>query len=188
MAPPSDATDIAAGPGPREVRRALVGLAALYYIALLYHPTDVAWIRPATFFTEATCLFPRAVDYSIEYRLEGWSCGHKWAALDPRPYFPIRPDDKESTLQRLGYFYQHNRTVMEALDAFISARHAAGADDGIAGPIGGIRLFKAVRPIPEVGAGVERYHFDPLAPVQRAERRDLYYTPGSERKARCASP
>jgi len=177
-------TDVARGPGPRWLRLALVGLAALYYAALVHHPPDARWLRPASFFTEATCLFPRASSYAIEYRLEAWACGRRWEPIDPRPYFPIQPDDKESRLQRLGYFYERNHTVLQALDGYISSRHP-GVTDGVAGPIGGVRLLKVVRPFPGAGEPVERYHVDPFAPVPHEQRRDVYYTPGPERKRRC---
>ncbi len=176
---------VAVGPGPRWFRRALVGLACAYFAALLHHPPDVAWVRPAGFFTEATCLFPRASAFAIEFRLEAWACTGRWEALDPRPYFPIQPDDKESRLQRLGYFYEHSREAMQSLDAYITAGHAAGVSDGVAVPIGGIRLVKLVRPFPAAGAPVERYHYDPLAPAPADQRREMYYTPASERKRRC---
>jgi len=74
-----------------------------------HHPPDNEYIRPVAFFTECTCLFPRAAVYTIEYRLDAWACGRRWEPIDPRPYFPIQTDDKESRLQRLGYFYEHNR-------------------------------------------------------------------------------
>lgn len=173
------------GRGPRWVRLGLAGLAGLYYLALIHSP-DAHSLRPVTFFTEATCLFPSASAFALEYRLEAWPCGGRWEPIDPRPYFPIRPDDKESRFQRLGYFYEHSRTVLQALDAYVSAHHAAGVDDGVPGRIGGIRLFKVVRPFPGAGEPVERYRFDPFAPVPPAQRRDIYYTPGSERKRRCA--
>ena len=178
---------VATGPGPRWVRLGLVALAVLYYLGLIHPPAKPSWLRPVAFFTDATGLFPRADAVAIEYRLEVWACGRSWEAIDPRPYFPIRPDDKESRFQRLGYFYDRNRTVMQALDAYISAHHAAGADDGVVGRTGGIRLFKSVRPLPSAGEPVERYHFDPFAPVPTEQRRDLYYTPASERKRRCSS-
>ncbi|HET9624208.1 MAG TPA: hypothetical protein VFP84_22700 [Kofleriaceae bacterium] len=176
---------IATGPGPRWLRRALVGLACVYFAALIHHPPDTAWLRPAAFFTEATCLFPRKSAFAIEYRLEVWACGRRWESIDPRPYFPIQPDDKESRLQRLGFFYERSRAAMQALDAYISAGHAAGAVDGVSGPIGGIRLVKIVRPFPAPGEPVERYRFAPLAPIPSAQRRDLYNTPSGERARRC---
>ena len=138
------------------------------------------------FFTQATSLFPHASSFAIEYRLEAWACGRRWEPIDPRPYFPIEREDKESRLQRFGYFYEHDHPALQALDRYLSAGHAAGTDDGVAGPIGGIRLVKVVRPLPAVGGPVERYRFDPFAPVPAAQRRDLYYTPGPERKQRCA--
>ena len=178
---------VATGPGPRWLRRGLAGLAVLYFAALLHH-RDIRWLRPVMFFTDATKLFPRASVYALEYRLEVWPCGRRWEPIDPRPYFPIEPDDKESRLQRLGYFYERNRTVMQALDDYLSAGHAAGADDGVAGRIGGIRLVKVVRPLPDVGQPVERYHFEPRAPIPPEQRRDVYFTPGPERKRRCEAP
>lgn len=178
--------NVAAGPGPRWLRLELAGLAVVYYAALIHPPPDASWLRPVVFFTEATSLFSRVNAFAIEYRLEVWACGRRWEPIDPRPYFPIRPDDKESRLQRLGHFYEHNRTVMQALDAYISTHHASGAGDGVVGPIGGIRLFKIVRPFPSAGEPIERYHFDPFAPVPPEQRRDFYYTPGPERKRRCA--
>ena len=182
---PAPAT-VATGPGPRWLRLGLAGLAVVYLGALVHHPADTAWLRPAAFFTQATSLFPRAAVYAIEYRLEVWACGRHWEPIDPRPYFPIEPDDKESRLQRLGYFYEHDRPALEALDSYISARHPE-TDDGVTGPIGGVRLVKVVRPLPEVGDPVERYHFDPLAPIPPKQRRDIYFTPGSERKRRCGT-
>ena len=183
---PSTEPTIAVGPGPRWFRLALAGVATLYLAALIKHPPDNDYVRPVGFFTEATCLFPRASSYAIEYRLEVWTCGGHGEPIDPTPYFPIQPDDKESRLQRVGYFYERNRATMQALDAYISERHAAGADDGVTGAIGGIRLFKIVHKFPDAGEPVERYHFDPFAPVPKDERRDVYYTPGPERKKRCS--
>jgi hypothetical protein len=178
---------VATGPGPRWLRLGLAVVALVYYVGLLHHPQASTWTRPLFFFVDATALFPHADKFAIEWRLEAWVCGRQWESIDPRPYFPIRPDDKESRFQRLGYFYERDRPAMQALDRYISAGHAAGVDDGVTGAIGGIRLFKVVRPIPEVGTPIERYHFDPFAPVPAEQRRDLYYTPASERKRRCAS-
>lgn len=177
---------IARGPGPRWFRFGLVALALVYYGALVHHPQDRKWVRPAAFFTEATCLFPRSNAIAQEYRLEVWVCDQQWALIDPAPYFPIRPDDKESRLQRLGYFYNRSRPAMQALDAYVSAGHAAGADDGVPGKIGGIRLVRVERPLPAPGDPVERYHFDPRAPIPPEQRHDLYYTPESQRKRRCS--
>jgi hypothetical protein len=184
--PEREVVDVARGPGPRWFRLGLAGLACVYYAALIKHPPDLRWLRPVAYFTEATSLFPRASSFAIEYRLEVWPCGRRWEPIDPRPYFPIRPDDKESRFQRLGYFYERNQTAMQALDAYVSQRHAAGADDGVAGRIGGIRLVKVVRPFPPPGAPVGRYHHDPFAPIPPEQRRDVYTTPGPERRRRCS--
>jgi hypothetical protein len=187
---PAPAAAVATGPGPRWLRRGLVGLAVVYFGVLFYHPSEGWWVRrvrPVAFFTQATSLFPSAAAFALEYRLEVFVCGQKWAPIDPRPYFTIQPDDKESRFQRLGYFYDRDRPAMQALDAYISAGHAAGVDDGVTGPIGGIRLVKVVRPFPQPGDPVERYHFDPFAPIPTEQRRDMYYTPESQRKKRCAS-
>ncbi|HEX7836277.1 MAG TPA: hypothetical protein VF469_02375 [Kofleriaceae bacterium] len=188
---PASAT-IATGPGPRWLRFGLVGLAVVYLGALIHHPPDTSWLRPAAFFTEATSLFPRADSVTLEYRLEVWACGRDWEPIDPRPYFPIRPDDKESRFQRLGYFYFNSKTltprtvtVGKALDQYISTRHAAGTDDGVTGAIGGIRVVKIVRPLPVPGEPIERYHFDPFAQGLPDQRREKYSTPSSERKRRC---
>jgi hypothetical protein len=176
---------IATGPGPRWLRRGLAVVAGLYYLALLKHPPQVSILRPIAFFTESTCLFPNASVYSIEYRLEAWSCGRRrWEPLDPRAYFPIEADDKESRFQRLGYFYQHNTTVHRALDEWIAARHDT-APDAVDGPIGGLRFYKWVKPLPEPGTEIERYVYRPLERPPTKERRELFYTRPEERKARC---
>ena len=178
---------IARGPGPRWLRLGLLVPVFVYYSALLCHRTpESRWLRPPAFFIQATCLFPHSDTFALEYRLEVWSCSQQWQPIDFRPYFPIQPDDKESRFQRLGYFFDRNRPAMQALDAYISRRHAEGIDDGVPGPIGGIRLVKVVRPFPAPGQPVERYHFDPREPVQASERREMYYTPESQRRKRCA--
>jgi len=169
------------------MRKGLVVVAGLYFVALLKHPPQVPVLHPIGFFTEATCLFPDAGVYTIEYRLEGWSCPRqRWEPLDPRAYFPIEADDKESRFQRLGHFYQQSRPAMHALDDWIAARHDT-TDDAIAGPIGGIRVFKWIHAIPPPGTWVERYVYRPLEPVPARERKDLYWTKATERKTRCGS-
>jgi len=177
--------DVARGPGPRWVRRVLVGLAAVYFVALVRHPPPWPGLRAAGFFTESTCLFPRARTVSSDFHLDGWSCrARRWDPIDPRAYFPIQADDKESRFQRFGYFYQRNEPSLAALDAWIAARHA-GTEDGLAGPIGGIRLATWTRPIPAVGSPIERYVYDPLANVPADHRKDVYNTPAAARRARC---
>jgi hypothetical protein len=183
--PDSPPSPVAYGPGPRWFRRALVGVALLYFAALVKRLPDHRLVRPFAFFTRATCLFPDAATSKIEYRLAAWSCeARRWRPLDIRPYFPIRAEDKESRFHRVAHFYKRNRTVMQALDAYVTDRHA-GVDDGISGPIGGIRLYQIVEPIPPVGSRVARWRFEPLAAMPAEHVRDLFYTPGPERKLRC---
>lgn len=178
--------EIARGPGPWWLRIALVFVAFIYYFALVKH-IRVESLRPFTFFTDATCLFPQADVIAQEFRLEGYSCERRaWEPLDPRPYFPIEADDKESRFQRLAYFYQHESIAMRALDDYIEARHG-NADDGIAGPIGGIRMYRWGRPIPDPTTCIDRYVYRPLAPVPADQRKDkdYFHTPQSKIKARC---
>jgi hypothetical protein len=179
-------TPVARGPGPRWVRIALAALAVLYFAGLVKSPPRRPGLSAVTFFTEATCLFPSASRYAIELRLEVWSCDlGEWRPLDPSPYFPIEAGSKESRFQRIGYFYQRNRVVLSALDEWLVARHDA-ARDGVAGPIGGIRLIKVLRPIPAPGDAVERYVYRPLEPAPAEQRREIYWTKPSARRARCA--
>ena len=190
--------DVAKGFGPRWFRIALAVIAVVYFAALVHHPI-LSFARPVQFFTESTCLFPRADAYAIEYRLAAWSCQDaKWQPIDPAAYFPIETSNKESRFQRLAYFYKNTRVVMHALDTFV-VRHHPHASDGLDGPIGGIRLFETLRAIPEPGGDVERYHWEPLAPIPAtaeangkvppgpAVYRDAFYTPGAARKERCRS-
>ena len=180
---------VAHGLGPRWFRVVLAVLAALYLVGLVKHPQ---FLRPIAYFTECTRLFPERDMVAIEYRLDAWSCDARaWVPLDPRPYFPIEADDKESRFQRLGYFYGERaagatrRTVMNALDDFVLASHD-GADDGVPGALGGIRLYKVARPLPEPGEPVARYAYQPRGAVPPdAKRTDLFYTRASTRKSRC---
>jgi hypothetical protein len=178
--------DAVKGIGPRWFRRALVGIAAVYFAALVHHPL-LSFARPVQFFTESTCLFPRADVYAIEYRLAAWSCGEaKWKPIDPGAYFPIEVANKESRFQRLSYFYKQVRPVMHALDDFVMERHPH-VSDGVDGKIGGIRLFETLQTLPEPGGDVQRYHWEPLAPIPTTGIRDAFYTTGPTRKDRCRS-
>jgi hypothetical protein len=187
IVPPTRDLVVASGPGPRWLRIALAVIAVIYFIALLKHPPQKSLFKPLAYFTECTKLFPEADEYALEYRLEGWSCSARvWQPLDPRPYFPMEADDKESRFQRIGYFYSGNRTVMNALDDYI-VEHHDGAADGIDGAIGGIRLFRVRRPLPDLGDPVPRYAYAPLAPVPDDWRKNLYWTKRSNRAKRCGS-
>lgn len=192
MPPQLRDSEIARGPGPRWLRIALAVVAGFYFVTLKWHLPDTGVLRPVSFFTEATKLFADADTVAIEYRLDAWSCdAHAWVPLDPRPYFPIEADDKESRFQRLGYFYgdraggETRRTVMNALDEFVIAHHD-GADDGVDGKIGGIRFYRVSRPLPQVGDEVPRYAFRPLSPPPpEAKLSELFHTRASIRKQRC---
>jgi hypothetical protein len=182
---------VARGPGPRWLRYVLVGVAAIYFFMLLKHPSE-RW-QPLSFFVQATKLFPEADDVALEYRLDAWSCDARaWVPLDPRPFFPIEADDKESRFQRFGYFYADRgsradrRLVLRALDDYIVERHGH-VDDGLAGAIGGIRMYKWRRTLPKPGDPVPRYVYRPLAPVPADERTELFHTVTSTRKERCAA-
>ncbi|MGE5187124.1 MAG: hypothetical protein ACM31C_33975 [Acidobacteriota bacterium] len=194
MPPQLRDSEIARGPGPRWLRITLAVVAGIYLAALIKHPSSSGSLGSVAFFTEATKLFPEADNVALEYRLDAWSCeAHAWLPLDPRPYFPIEADDKESRFQRLGYFYgdraggETRRTVMNALDDYILAHHES-VDDGVAGKIGGIKFFKVSRPLPAVGDEVPRYVYRPLAaPPPEAKLTELFHTRASIRKARCGA-
>lgn len=183
---------VAVGPGPRWWRRTLAVIGALYIIALVKHPPQWRGLHAIGFFTESTSLFPRANVFSMEYRLDAWSCSDlKWHPIDPRAYFPIQAEDKESRFQRLGYFYTgrdaaSTRVVMNALDQYIYDRHD-NRSDGFSGQIGGIRLSKWSKPIPPVGTEIARYEFTPLDPPPASETKDEYFTKNSVRRSRCAA-
>ncbi|GEM_PF-2396171 len=177
---------VARGPGPRWLRRGLVVLAVIYFVALVKHPPQWRGLRIAGFFTESTCLFPRANVVASDFRLSAWSCSDAhWRPLDPSAYFPIEADDKESRLQRFAYFYQRNRPGMRALEAWIEERHAT-TDDGLVGAIGGIKLDRWTRPIPAPGSTIERYVYRPLDVIPTDQLKPLYFTAGPERRERCA--
>jgi hypothetical protein len=194
---------IAQGIGPRWLRKLFIVLACAYFAGLVKQPPPIPGLHALSFFTEATALFPSASEYSLEYKLEVWSCRlQTWKPADPRPYFPIEADSKESRFQRIGYFYTHGtavqvRSVMNALDQFIVDHHP-DVDDGYPGPIGGIQIVRVRKPIPEPGTEIERYVYRPLEPAGDAhEQKPLcadkpgdqpcvhYLTKSSERRSRC---
>ena len=160
--------------------------AALYFVMLLHHPSPRAGMKQVAFFTECTCLFPSADRYAIEYRLDGWSCADKdWRPLDPRAYFTIHADDKESRFQRLIYFYERSNYVLRAVADFV-LKHHRDRSDGFVGKIGGVRISRLERPFPPPGEPVERYEYDPLAPPRiDALRTEIYASPPDKIAQRC---
>ncbi len=194
---PSCATLVARGPGGPPVRIAIAALAGLYLLLLVIQPAHRGWKAPFAYFLECTQLFPEAdwvgksdatkVPGAKELRVEAWSCDRdRWEPLDPRPYFPIQADDKESRLPRMVHFYieegttaADKRATAHALEDFLFEHHDHdGADDGVPGRLGGIRLQRVATPFDAVGDNVPRYHYDPLAPVPaNAHVTTLYHTP-----------
>jgi hypothetical protein len=186
--------DVARGPGGKPVRIAVAALAGLYLLLLLVQPAHRGWRAPLAYFLECTQLFPLAdwvgkseatkVPGAKELRVEAWSCDRdRWEAMDPRPYFPIQADDKESRLPRMVHFYIEEsttaadaRTAAHALEQFLFSHHDSdGADDGVPGKLGGIRLQRVATPFGAVGDPVPRYHYDPFAPVPTDAHVTLLY-------------
>jgi len=188
---------VANGPGSEPVRMALYFLGAAY-IAFIFLgsagsqlPRDLL-PRPALHLTQIACLFPRAATFQIEYRLAAFDCVEgRFHELDTRPYFPIRPDDKEGTFHRLGHFYRRHPEVMAAFDSFMVEAHNAIVargeipKDGIANPIGGILLFSLRIPLPEPGEETPRYRYLSLEESEREWRKPWYQSRRQLREARC---
>ena len=183
--------EVARGPGPRWFRTALVAGAVIYYFLLLRQSRNpTMWLQPVTFFAESTSLFPSADRFALDFRLEAWSCDERrWVPIDPRPYFPVEADDKESRFQRFAYFYaslEPSRPALRAFGAYMVAHHAQDKD-GIAGAIGGVRVSRLARPLPPPGTHIERYAYSPLSPPRADDHYEhLYWTPRSLRDRRCA--
>jgi hypothetical protein len=176
--------EVARGPGPTPVRIAIAVIAGIYLVLLVIQPAQRGWKSPIAYFTTCTGLFPQA-DWvgsddaskqpgAKEFRIEAWSCERtRWEAFDPQPYFPIQADDKESRLPRMIHFYielgataADERATAHALEDFLFQHHDDdGADDGVPGTLGGIRLSRVATPFGAVGDTVARYRYEPLAPV-----------------------
>lgn len=199
--------EIARGFGPAPFRYVLIGLAAIYLFILVKHPDKKGWKVVFAHFAECTYLFPNA-DYvtakdghsivpgSKEFRLEGYSClRRRWEWMDYRPYFPIQADDKESRFPRIVHYYIEEsrksdpvaRPTARALEDWLIPRHNDGnyGDDGIDGPIGGLRISRLVRETGAPGDPVPRYEFDPLARPDASVRVDIFYnTPKGDKDGR----
>jgi hypothetical protein len=164
------------------VRIAIAAFAGLYLLLLIVQPAHRGLRAPIAYFTECTGLFPEAdwvgkseatkVPGAKELRISAWSCDrNRWERFDPRPYFPIQADDKESRLPRMVHFYIEEsgdktdaRATAHALEAFLFAHHDGdGEDDGVSGRLGGIKLERVAWPFGEVAGDVPRYHYDPFA-------------------------
>ena len=190
-------TAIATGMGPPWLRIVLASIAT-FWIALLVFvrvSSKLEFKVPAVprFLLQCSCLFPYSAEMRIDYRVEGWSCARQgWYELDYKPYFPIHSDDKESEFARLGHFYREDKPAMDALDTYLVSHHnqrvASGgdADDGIAGPIGGIRFLSLRIPLPEVGGHVEPYREMPIKEISPDHRKYWFATDPDLRAQRCA--
>lgn len=187
---------VAHPPGPRWFH-GLVAMVALGYLVSIFLnsagsrlPREVL-PRPALYFAQVACLFPKAAVVSIEYRVEGFSCTQQsFVPFDHRPYFPLHPNDKENRLHRAAHFYRRNAQVMKELEAYLIQQHNARppsqrAAAQLQDPIGGIQLMSLRIPFPDPGSRVERYHYDPVASVPREFRKHWYRTPKARRSQYC---
>jgi hypothetical protein len=145
--------------------------------------------RSVSLFLSVAALFTEADHYLLQYRAEAWVCSEKqWRELDPRPYFPIDADNKQSRFQRVMYMHHKDVRTMRALDAFLVDRHnQQGAVDGIPGDqaIGGVRLLALHSPLPEPGGRVERFAWHPVAQYPEGERQVWYHTSAAKLAQRC---
>jgi hypothetical protein len=140
---------------------------------------------PVRYFTQVARLFPQAADMTIEWRAQGYRCATgKFDELDLRPYFAIRAEDKENRFDRAMFFFNHEKRVLDALDAYIVAHESALGPDH---RIGGTMLLSARIPIPPPGTHEDRYQRVPLLQLPPSvERKYWYVTPQDERERRCA--
>ena len=194
----ADNAGVARSPGPTWFRRVTGTAGAVYLAAILVGSAgsslpDKLLPRPVRYFSQVACLFPHAATHSIDYRASAYSCDKRqFQEIDHRPYFPIRPDDKENRFYRLGHFYRQNRPVMQALEEYLVGAHNAqirlGKDpgDGVDGQIGGIRLTSLRIELPAPGTRVERYTARPLDDYPSEWRKHWYWTPRARCTERCS--
>jgi hypothetical protein len=182
--------------GPGLIPKALTVIAGIYLAAVAFDgmgsslPVKIL-PRAAAFFSQCSCLFPSAADTIIEYRAEGFRCDDKkWVEIDPRPFFPIDRDEKESRFQRTLHFYREDRPTMQALEAFLIGRQNEAALAGNAplggGPIGGVRFLSLRIPFGRPGDPMVRYAHRPLEEFPESQRHEWYWTPQSKRTERCS--
>ncbi len=178
--------NVAVGPWPRWLRVAFVVLGAGYAASVALG--GMGWNRtelpgPVRFFTETSCLFPRAGTMAIEYRAEGYLCtGKRWVPIDVRPDFPIHAENKESGFHRAMYFFRREARVMHALDDYLVARNMARGKE-----LGGVRLSSIRIPFPELGGDVERFRYRPIDEYPPKWHKAWYRTPQRRVKERCGS-
>jgi hypothetical protein len=192
-------TDVAHGPGPGWFRFVLAVAALTYYLLItcVDHQSKLKAKLPAaiTYFTQETELFANADRYVLDFHTDAWSCERRqWEPLDPRPYFPLHAGDKENRLFRVLTMYlkepgKHShwfRPVARALERYIVEHHAAGGDDGVAGPIGGVRFTRTFTAFGWPGDDVPRYEYRPLDPLPWGlHKEQAYETPAPHLQGQC---
>lgn len=138
--------------------------------------------RPWLYFSQIAALFVNAAPKVIDYRAEGWFCAdHQWKEIDVRPYFRIDEDNKENRFQRALQFYRKNRTVMRALEDYVTKRYNETHEV----PIAGVRFSSLRLDYPPPGAHVSPFTHEPLTTYSGEQKHDWYFTPGSKRAAKC---
>ena len=175
----------AQGPGSPRFRRALVVAAAIYlagvWLEVMGAPLHQIVPRPLHYFMQIAKLFPNAVDNATDYRAEAYFCDeHVYREIDVRPFFPIRPDDKENRFQRAMFFYRHQPKVMRALDDYLVA-----SADRVGPTVGGVRFLSLRIPIPPPGQVTEPYRRKPIVDYPPTAHKVWYMTPSALRRERC---
>jgi hypothetical protein len=182
---PAPAPQVVDLPGPPLVRKLLVLLGSLYLAAMFAEGAggslNKTLYRPLLFFCQIAALFPQAATHTIEYRAEGYSCNARVIELDMRPLFPIHADDKENRFDRAMYFYRQDRTVMQALEAYVMREHNRSDPD----KIGGVIFLSLRVPLPRQGTDFARYQRRPIADHPPEERKVWYVTPHETVLRRC---
>jgi hypothetical protein len=137
--------------------------------------------RPLLYFLQVAKLFPHAVPLATEFRAQAYSCGDRtWSELDVRPFFPLRPNDKENRFERAMFFYRRQPVVMRALDEYLVASNNKSRP-----PIGAVLLLILRIPIPLPGQSVEPYRRKLLIEYPTHYRKEWYRTPAALRRERC---
>jgi hypothetical protein len=177
---------VVTGFGTRRFRLALAAAALVYFAGVLLNaagaPLQEIVPRPLLYFMQVAKLFPNAVDVATEYRAEAYVCDERrWVELDVRPFFPLRPDDKENRFERAMFFYHRSAPVMKALDDYLVRANNFGGR----APIGGVMLLSLRIPVPPPRRATAPYRRRPLADHPAAERKYWYRTSLDDVSARC---
>jgi hypothetical protein len=173
----------AARPRPKGWRVLVAALATVYLLAIALDAAGSGWPArflplPLRFFVQVAELFPHASRDAVEWRAEAWRCDDGTVSeLDVRPFFPIRPDDKESRFYRAMFFYHRQPRVLRALEQFIireqNRRHPEQR-------IGGVTFLSLLIPIPAPGTALQPYRRQPIADYPATVIRNRWYAPDPE--------